>query len=173
MKKLPVPDHRPLAVASPALALLALLAVPAAAAPTAEALAATAPTAAALAAAAPTADAPTDATPAAAAPAADTRAVDAAAVDTPAVDPGAAAYATYCIACHGADGAGVEGLGVNLVTSPFVARQSAAALLAFLKAGRLPDDPASVAGRPMPGFGWVPEAELAAIVAHLKSRPGG
>lgn len=88
-------------------------------------------------------------------------------------DAGAAGYATNCIACHGADLAGVEGLGVNLVTSKFVAAQPAAALLAFLKAGRMPDDPATVTGRPMPGFGWLPEAELAAIVAFVKSRNGG
>ncbi len=88
-------------------------------------------------------------------------------------DAGAAGYATNCIACHGADLAGVEGLGVNLVTSKFVAAQPAAALLAFLKAGRLPDDPATVSGRRMPGFGWLPEAELAAIVAWVKSRNGG
>jgi mono/diheme cytochrome c family protein len=88
-------------------------------------------------------------------------------------DAGATAYATNCIACHGADLAGVEGLGVNLVTSRFVAVQSPDALLAFIKAGRMPDDAATVSGRPMPGFGWLPEAELAAIVAFVKSRNGG
>lgn len=88
-------------------------------------------------------------------------------------DAGATAYATNCIACHGADLAGVEGLGVNLVTSKFVATRSPDALLAFIKAGRMPDDPATVSGRPMPGFGWLPEAELAAIVAFVKSRNGG
>jgi mono/diheme cytochrome c family protein len=88
-------------------------------------------------------------------------------------DAGATAYATNCIACHGADLTGVEGLGVNLVTSKFVGAQPADALLAFIKVGRMPDDPATVSGRPMPGFGWLPEAELAAIVAFVKSRNGG
>jgi mono/diheme cytochrome c family protein len=87
-------------------------------------------------------------------------------------DAGATAYATNCIACHGADLTGVEGLGVNLATSKFVATRSPDALLAFIKVGRLPDDPATVSGRPMPGFGWLPEAELAAIVAFVKSRTG-
>ena len=40
----------------------------------------------------------------------------------------------------------------------------------FLKVGRLPNDPASVSGRPMPGFAYVDEAELAAIADYLKQR---
>lgn len=76
----------------------------------------------------------------------------------------------YCIGCHGPDGRGISSLGVDLVTSPFVAAQPAEALVAFLKAGRLPDDPASRTGRPMPGFAWVPDSELKALAAFLKSR---
>lgn len=79
----------------------------------------------------------------------------------------------YCIACHGPDGRGVANLGVDLVASAFVGRNSEAALVEFLKAGRLPDDPASVTGRPMPGFAWVPEGELTSIAGFLKSRSGG
>ena len=35
-----------------------------------------------------------------------------------------AAFWTYCIACHGVDGQGIDGLGVNLVASPYVASVS-------------------------------------------------
>jgi mono/diheme cytochrome c family protein len=77
-----------------------------------------------------------------------------------------------CLACHGADLEGVEGLGVSLADSAFVGRRSVEQLVAFLKVGRMPGDPDSVAGRPMPGFGWLPEADLAEIAAYIKSRHG-
>jgi mono/diheme cytochrome c family protein len=81
-------------------------------------------------------------------------------------------FALNCLACHGAGLEGVEGLGVSLVDSAFVGRQSVPELVAFLKVGRMPGDPGSVAGRPMPGFGWLPEADLAEIAAYVKSRHG-
>jgi mono/diheme cytochrome c family protein len=74
-----------------------------------------------------------------------------------------------CVACHGADALGVEGLGVNLVESAFVAQKTEPELVAFLKQGRLPDDPASRTQRPMPSFSWVPEADLQAIASYLKN----
>jgi hypothetical protein len=39
----------------------------------------------------------------------------------------------------------VEGLGVNLVASPYVASASPGELVSFLKVGRLPNDPATMA----------------------------
>ena len=75
-----------------------------------------------------------------------------------------------CVACHGVDAKGVEGLGVNLIESPFVGRTSGKDLVAFIRQGRLPDDPNSRTGRPMPGFSWIPEADLQAIAAFVKSR---
>ena len=81
-----------------------------------------------------------------------------------------ALYATHCIACHGADLGGIEGLGVSLVASRFVAGSSAEELVEFVKVGRMPDDPANVSGGAMPGFGWVAEADLAAIVEFVKAR---
>ena len=77
-----------------------------------------------------------------------------------------------CLACHGADLEGIEGLGVSLVDSPFVGRKTVPELVAFLKVGRMPGDPESVAGRSMPGFAWLPEADLAGIAAYIKSRHG-
>ena len=82
-------------------------------------------------------------------------------------------YTLNCVACHGADLRGVEGLGVSLVGSPFVAGTATPALVEFLKAGRMPDDPASVSGRPMLGFAWIPEAELVEIAEYVKRQNGG
>ncbi len=81
-------------------------------------------------------------------------------------------FARNCIACHGAALEGVEGLGVSLADSAFVGRKTVEELVAFLKVGRMPGDPESVAGRPMPGFAWLPESDLAEIAAYLKSRHG-
>ena len=77
-------------------------------------------------------------------------------------------YNTQCIACHGPAGSGVEGLGVALVGSEFVATRSTDELVAFFKAGRMPGDPDSVSGRSMPGFAWVAEDELAGVATYLK-----
>jgi mono/diheme cytochrome c family protein len=85
-------------------------------------------------------------------------------------DPGSELYLFNCIACHGAGLEGIDGAGPALATSPFVVRQTVAGLVAFLKAGRLRDDPASVSGRSMPAFAWLPETDLQALAAWLKSR---
>jgi mono/diheme cytochrome c family protein len=77
-----------------------------------------------------------------------------------------------CLACHGAELEGIDGLGVSLTDSAFVGRKSAGELVAFLKVGRMPGDPDSVSGRPMPGFAWLPEADLAEIAAYIKGRHG-
>jgi mono/diheme cytochrome c family protein len=77
-------------------------------------------------------------------------------------------YRVHCVACHGADATGVQGLGLNLVESEFVAASSQAELAAFLKAGRLPDSPDSVTGIPMPSFAWMSDADLAEITGYLK-----
>jgi mono/diheme cytochrome c family protein len=85
---------------------------------------------------------------------------------------GSELFDVHCIACHGPDGRGIENSGVDLVASPFVARQTEAGLVEFLKAGRLPDDPASVTGLPMPGFAWVTDGELEAVAAFLTAQGG-
>lgn len=81
-------------------------------------------------------------------------------------------FALNCVACHGTDLAGVEGLGVSLADSAFVGGRTVEELVAFLKVGRMPGDPASVSGQSMPGFGWLPEDELREIAAYLKSARG-
>ena len=96
-------------------------------------------------------------------------AVTAPAVATAAAD-GNFQYEQYCIACHGADARGVDGLGVDLVTSPFVAGISAKDLVEFLKTGRTAEDPQSQTNSPMPGFDWVSESDLQAVAAWLKGK---
>jgi EmrB/QacA subfamily drug resistance transporter len=61
-------------------------------------------------------------------------------------------WAIYCTACHGPEGAGIENLGLNLITSTFVARQSDEQLVEFLKCGRAADAEDSQSKRPMPGM---------------------
>lgn len=81
-------------------------------------------------------------------------------------------FVLNCVACHGAALEGVEGLGVTLVGSAFVGRKSVPELVAFLKVGRMPGDPESVEQRPMPGFAWLPEADLIEIATYIKGRRG-
>lgn len=86
--------------------------------------------------------------------------------------PGAATsavFGTNCVACHGPDAKGVQGLGVSLVDSKLVADSSPADLIVFLKAGRATDSPDNVSGVPMPSFAWMAEADLAEVSAYLKS----
>ena len=80
---------------------------------------------------------------------------------------GKALYSLQCIACHGAELQGVDGLGTTLADSELVNSSSADELIAFLKIGRMPNDPASLTGGVMPGFAWMPEADLRAIAAYL------
>ncbi len=95
---------------------------------------------------------------------------EAAAVDTAqAASGGADIYNVHCVACHGADAKGVQGLGLNLVESEFVASASNEDLGAFLKVGRAGDAVDNVTGVPMPGFAWMSAEELADITGYLKS----
>jgi len=78
-------------------------------------------------------------------------------------------YGVQCVACHGADATGIEGLGVSLVESEWVAASSAADLKEFLKVGRLPDSPDSTTGVPMPGFSWMTDEQLDEVVTYVKA----
>jgi mono/diheme cytochrome c family protein len=78
-------------------------------------------------------------------------------------------FGTNCVACHGPDAKGVQGLGVSLVDSKLVSDSSSADLIAFLKEGRAADSPDNVSGVPMPSFAWMAEADLAEVTAYLKS----
>lgn len=78
-------------------------------------------------------------------------------------------FEAQCIACHGVDARGVDGLGVSLVDSGLVAAISEEDLVAFLKVGRMLTDPANVSGAVMPGFAWLAEQDLVALAGHVKS----
>lgn len=94
-----------------------------------------------------------------------------AAVPVPVPVAGAATgrFAEYCAGCHGGDGRGLPGLGVNLVESAWVGRASPADLSAFLRMGRMPGDPGNTTGRPMPAFEWLGEEALADLARELKA----
>jgi disulfide bond formation protein DsbB len=77
-----------------------------------------------------------------------------------------------CSACHGPEGTGVAGLGKDLTTSTFVAEQSDAELLAFIKTGRPASDPLNTTGVDMPPRGGNPalsDQDLADIISFVRS----
>ena len=79
-------------------------------------------------------------------------------------------YNVHCSACHGPTGEGVEGLGVDLVASEFVAGSDPGELIVFLQEGRMPDADASLTGRPMPSFAWMGDDELHDLVVFMQGR---
>lgn len=77
-----------------------------------------------------------------------------------------------CTSCHGPDGTGITGLGKDLTTSTWLAEQSDADLVEFLKVGRPASDPLNTTGVDMPPRGGNPaltDQNLADIVAYLRS----
>ncbi|MCC6167409.1 MAG: cytochrome c [Caldilineaceae bacterium] len=80
-------------------------------------------------------------------------------------------FATTCAACHGPAGEGVQGLGKDMTTSTFIADQSDAELLAFIKVGRAPTDPLNTTGVLMPPKGGNPaltDEQLMDIIAYIR-----
>jgi disulfide bond formation protein DsbB len=113
--------------------------------------------------------APAAAAPAEAAAPAAAQPVAAAAGD---VANGQKVYSLLCIACHGPEAKGVQGLGKDLTTSTFVAEKTDAELVEFIKVGRGPEDPLNTTGVAMPPKGGNPalsDQEMADIVAFLRS----
>jgi disulfide bond formation protein DsbB len=86
---------------------------------------------------------------------------------------GKAHYESTCIACHGPEGVGVQGLGKGLATSEWVKSQSDADLILFLaEQGRPAGDPLNTTGVDMPVKGGNPalkNQDLADIVAYLRT----
>jgi mono/diheme cytochrome c family protein len=81
-------------------------------------------------------------------------------------------FATACVACHGPEGKGVQGLGKDLTTSEWVAQQSDTQLVEFIKVGRDAGDALNTTGVAMPPKGGNPamsEQEVADIVAFVRS----
>jgi mono/diheme cytochrome c family protein len=80
-------------------------------------------------------------------------------------------YEETCAGCHGAQGEGVSGLGLPLVTSPLVMYASDLELLIFLRVGRPADHPDNTLGVSMPPSGGRPDwsnEEMMDVIAYLR-----
>ena len=87
---------------------------------------------------------------------------------------GQTVYMGTCIACHGPDAKGVTGLGKSLypADSEFVRGKTDDELVAFILAGRTPDDPLNTTGVGMPAKGGNPaitEQQLHDVVAYVRA----
>jgi mono/diheme cytochrome c family protein len=81
-------------------------------------------------------------------------------------------FATACVACHGPEGKGVQGLGKDLTISEWVAQQSDEQLSEFIHKGRDATDPLNTTGVAMPPKGGnvaMTDQEVADIVAFVRS----
>lgn len=95
-------------------------------------------------------------------------------LDPEAVKRGKRVYMS-CIACHGRNGTGVKGIGKDLVASAFVLGTGDDDLLAFLKEGRGPSDPANTTGLAMPPKGGNPslkDEQLRDVITYIRSLGG-
>jgi mono/diheme cytochrome c family protein len=81
-------------------------------------------------------------------------------------------YGATCAACHGGDVAGIDGLGIALIDSEFIAASSESDLVEFITTGRPKDHPDNTTGREMPGYGGnqnLGEQQLRDVAAYLIS----
>jgi len=77
-----------------------------------------------------------------------------------------------CIACHGAGGVGVEGLGKPFTTSEFLLTVNDTELLEFIKTGRPVGHPDNTTGVDMPPKGGNPaltDEQLTDIIAYVRT----
>ena len=99
-------------------------------------------------------------------------AVEAAIVGDPAA--GETIYQVSCVACHGPDARGVEGLGKSLhpEDSDFISDRTDAELVEYIKVGRRIDDPLNTTGIDMPPKGGNPamtEEQMYDVVAFMRT----
>ena len=104
------------------------------------------------------------------------------AVDTPAVDnsmlaraKGKAIFKKTCVACHGENGEGIEGLGKDWTKSEYIANSTDEELVEFLKVGRTLDDPMSSGNAIMPPKGGDPtlnDEDLRNVVLFMRTLQG-
>ncbi len=90
----------------------------------------------------------------------------------PSADEGKQLFGGTCASCHGQDAKGMPDLGKDLTGSSWVAEQTDADLLAFLKVGRPASDPLNTTGVDMPPKGGNPsftDGDLESIVAYVRS----
>lgn len=80
-------------------------------------------------------------------------------------------YQQNCATCHGPDGKGRPNLGKDLTTSQLLQGQSDQVLLAFIKQGRMPNEPENTTGVPMPPKGGNPaltDEQILDIIAYIR-----
>lgn len=85
---------------------------------------------------------------------------------------GEAIYNGGCIACHGPNGEGIEGLGKPWVGSEFINGSTDADLVAFLNVGRPSDDPLNTTGiamLPKGGNTSLTDGDLQDLVAYMRT----
>lgn len=85
---------------------------------------------------------------------------------------GSQVFASSCSACHGKDAKGLKGNGKDLVNSDFCKSLSDDDMLAFIKKGRDPGDPANTTGVGMPAKGGNPalsDDDILDVIEYLRS----
>lgn len=81
-------------------------------------------------------------------------------------------FSVTCVACHGPDAGGIDGLGPDLNNNEFVQSLNDEELVAFLEVGRPIDDPANTTGVAMPpkgGGASLTDNDLVDIAAFLRT----
>ncbi len=81
-------------------------------------------------------------------------------------------YGGTCVACHGPEGVGVEGLGKSWVNSDFINARTDAEMLAFLIEGRASDHPENTTGIAMMPRGGNPsltDDDLLDLIAYMRT----
>lgn len=81
-------------------------------------------------------------------------------------------FHSTCVACHGKNGAGIQGNGKALVNNAFVQSLDEDGLLAFVKQGRSPSDPKNTTGIQMPPKGGNPalsDDDVLDIISFLRT----
>lgn len=83
-------------------------------------------------------------------------------------------YQTSCVACHGPDAKGVQGLGKSLhpSDSDFISERTDDELVEYIKVGRRVDDPLNTTGIDMPPKGGNPamtEEDMYNVVAYMRT----
>ena len=81
-------------------------------------------------------------------------------------------YAGTCVACHGPEGIGVEGLGKPWVGSEFINARTDDEMLAFLIEGRPSDHPENTTGiamMPRGGNSSLTDQDLLDLIAYMRT----
>jgi mono/diheme cytochrome c family protein len=85
---------------------------------------------------------------------------------------GADLYNGNCIACHQQEGHGIPGVYPSLVGSPVVLGDPAVFALWVVKGRRPESMPAGRYATAMPQFGWMRDADVAALLTYLRTSFG-